>query len=240
MRNIEQISEMYGEGYQAGSVEPKQLVAYSWIARVISVYFHVGKQHLDVGCGGGALIRGMLAQGYNSIGVEGSLAAQDIMPDSIIVGDLRDPSFTLEQEFDIVTCFDVAEHIEEEYADILCDFLEAHVRPRGVLLFGAASEGQDGHGHVNCRHPCYWIHKLMHAFRLNEAESELIRDAIKSNPDHNSAWWVAKNLLVFRKKEQRSDRSREHYCSANVQRLIQAAQDGRKFRHFRRESFGEC
>lgn len=234
MRKTDEISAVYNEGYQACSVQPEIVNAYAWIARVIAAYFHVGKTHLDVGCGGGALIRGMLAMGYDSMGVDGSEYAAEFMPDSIVVGDLRDPSFSLGREFDIVTCFDVGEHIDHEHAQALCDFLDNHVRARGVLIFGAAGEGQDGLGHVNCQHPCYWINWLKHGFRLNAWESELIRNAIKANHDHNSAWWVARNLMVFRKKLQRSEYAGPLLCSdTDIQRIVQAAKAGGKYRHTR-------
>lgn len=236
MRDTNEISAVYHEGYQAGSVQPEILKAYAWIASVINAYFHVGKSHLDVGCGGGALVRAMLALGYDSMGVEGSEHAVDIMPDSIILGDLRDPSFSLDREFDIVTCFDVAEHIDHEHSSTLCDFFDTHVRARGVLIFGAAGEGQDGLGHVNCQHPCYWINLLKHGFRLNAWESELIRNAIKANNVHSSAWWVARNLMVFRKKLQRSEYAGPLLCSdTDIQRIVQAAKARGKYRHTRLE-----
>jgi len=189
------VSEMYGVGYQSGSVEASNLRAFDWIASVLNDTF-APKSVIDIGCGGGALIRGLLARGVDACGIEGSSWGAALLPERILQHDLRLPLASVDK-FDLVTCFDTAEHIEEEFAIQFAQNIVSCVASDGVLVFGAAGEGQDGHGHVNCQHPCCWINRMPQLI-LDAPMSEVVRFRVKSNSDHSSAWWVAKNLIVLR------------------------------------------
>jgi hypothetical protein len=189
------VSKMYDEGYQQGSVEGPILQAFDWIAEVL---FNTFAPHtaIDLGSGGGALVRGLLARGVDAYGVEGSESGVALTPGKILHHDLRIP-LQLGYRFDLVTCFDTAEHIEEEFAEVFAASVVRCVSPTGVVVFGAAGEGQDGHGHVNCQHPCYWMERLI-GLTVDPILSEHVRRLVKSNSIHSSVWWVAKNLFVLR------------------------------------------
>jgi len=195
--SIEQISEMYHSAYQYDSQDDRARESYAEIAAAICEVLHPVRA-FDVGCGGGSLIRGLLAQGVEATGVDGSLHAAAFMPDRIWNHDLRYPMLSMTQRppADMVTCFDVAEHIEEEYAD---QVVRTCVQNSGIwILFGPALDGQDGLGHVNCQHPTYWIEKFEEqGCKLDSRVSNQLRAVIKAKPHANHLWWVAQNVMVF-------------------------------------------
>jgi SAM-dependent methyltransferase len=112
---------------------------------------------LDVGCGDGHLVEQAAAKGVQSLGVD--LSVNGNATSSLLHADLREP-LTLEQRFELVLCWEVAEHLPAESADVLCDSLVRHLAPGGTLLFTAARPGQGGHGHIHCMSPAYWREKL--------------------------------------------------------------------------------
>lgn len=195
------LDDVYHASYQNDSVEPRIVEAFDVIAREIKRMFGTPLSAMDVGCGGGALIRGLLAYEIDAYGLEGSSHGVKLMPDRIKQHDLRDAyKCKWADRYDLVTCSDVAEHVEPDYANTLCDTLSELTKPGGWLLFGAAGEGQDGLGHVNCQHPCYWIGKLeARGFKLFPNVSEELRTKIKANEGHSTVWWYAKNVMVFKK-----------------------------------------
>ena len=95
-------------------------------------------------------------------GVEGSSNAWPTMSDEtkevVLEWDLRDKIEEEDYNVDFVQSFEVAEHIEEEYADI---FLYNLIKndPDTVLLT-AAPPDQHGFQHVNCQEKKYWITKM--------------------------------------------------------------------------------
>jgi hypothetical protein len=146
---------------------------------------------LDFGSGGGALLRGMQARGVAVVGLEGSQWAVDLWPDVIHLWDLREPYYA-QPAADLVTCFDVGEHLPAEAGPVLVQSMVDSVAEDGTILFGAAPPGQDGLGHI------YWIDLFERAgSKLIAEESEELRALIESHTATNTVWWVAKNLMVF-------------------------------------------
>ncbi len=193
-----QITSMYHDQYQRDSVAEQALSAYDSIADVLYRTFRP-KTAIDVGSGGGALVRGLGKRGVDAVGVEGAAGAVSLLPDRIFLHDLRSPITGRVREFnELVTSFDVAEHIEPEFADVFIDNLCTCVAPWGTIVLGPAPEGQDGLGHVNCQHPTYWIEKMeARGFALFSRLSNEIREEIKAIEGTNFLWWVPKNLMVF-------------------------------------------
>jgi len=114
---------------------------------------------IDVGCAIGDLVEYFLEKELDAYGLEGT---ENIIPWlkisqwRLYFKDLR-TEIDLEKKFDLVTCFEVFEHIEPEYADILLANL---TRMSDRLLISAAPPGQGGHYHVNCQPIIYWIEKF--------------------------------------------------------------------------------
>ena len=127
---------------------------------------------VDVGCGNGDLLGGF-SQKIKApcYGIEGTLSALSAIDETlgisvftpsttpyIFMRDLRGPLNLLLHKVDLAICFEVAEHIEEEYANIFVDNL-CSLSDR--ILMTAAPPGQGGNHHVNCQPYAYWLYKFL-------------------------------------------------------------------------------
>jgi 2-polyprenyl-3-methyl-5-hydroxy-6-metoxy-1,4-benzoquinol methylase len=125
---------------------------------------------IDVGCAIGDYIAELENRGYVTAGIEGS---QEALPfavsTNIFICDLRIP-IVMTRKYDLCICLEVAEHIEEEYADQLVDNL---CDLSDLILISAAPPGQGGHHHVNCQPKTYWIDKF--------AERNFFRSTLKED-----------------------------------------------------------
>lgn len=156
------------------------------------------KSAMDVGCAVGDLVKGFLDLGLDAHGLEGSKNAYPYMMvpmDKIIEHDLR---YRLEtgRRFDLITCFEVAEHIEPEHAR---QFIEniCSVATHWVIL-SAAPPGQGGTYHVNCQSPDYWIEEFRHlGFLYRNDLAESLKQALspwRKKPGIKAYW---QNTMVF-------------------------------------------
>jgi SAM-dependent methyltransferase len=95
----------------------------------------------------------------------------------------------LEERFDLAVCLETAEHVPEDTADYLVEFL---VAAAPVVLFSAAIPGQPGHGHVNCQWPEYWAHKFRaHGLACTDYPRWRFWHDARVEP------WYRQNLLLF-------------------------------------------
>jgi hypothetical protein len=106
--------------------------------------------------------------------------------------DLRFP-FKLEEKFDVAICLEVAEHLEDEYAQTLIDGI---CNSSDLIFFSAAIPYQGGTSHVNEQWPIYWAEKFHQAgFVLAHDPREELWD----NPE--VAAYYKQNLLIFERSE---------------------------------------
>jgi SAM-dependent methyltransferase len=117
------------------------------------------KSVLDIGCGTGEAVKNFRSHGIEAFGVEGSGSAiqRSSCREFIHQHDLRKP-LRLGRTFDLVWCFEVAEHIHHLYVDIFVDSLVAHAP---IIALSAAPPGQGGEGHFNEQPQSYWISKFL-------------------------------------------------------------------------------
>lgn len=121
---------------------------------------HVPASVLDVGCGVGKWLKALEAYGItNAYGIDGV----DIPEGELLVSrskfqvvDLR-TEWRLPQRYDLIICMEVAEHLEEQYAESLVRAICLH---SDRVVFSAACPGQEGQNHVNCQWPQYWQAKF--------------------------------------------------------------------------------
>jgi 2-polyprenyl-3-methyl-5-hydroxy-6-metoxy-1,4-benzoquinol methylase len=113
---------------------------------------------LDVGCGTGQTVMQLQQLGIDVLGIEGSRVAVRRSPreDLILRLDLR-KKIELHRFFDLVWCFEVAEHIHPRYVH---NFIGNLVRHSEIIALSAAPPGQGGEGHFNEQPQSYWEQKF--------------------------------------------------------------------------------
>ncbi len=137
------------------------------------------KTMLDIGCGVGmnvAYANEVLDfEGYGVEGDKNCLSKK--MIDDIIIHDFEhdgflDKSRLPHQEFDLVYCVVVSEHIEDSANEQFMDALSLGK----YVMFTWCEPGYPGYHHVNCQLPEYWIPKFeARGYRHLRAESKDIR-----------------------------------------------------------------
>ena len=111
---------------------------------------------LDVGCGTGTWLKAAKELGIPDIyGVDGVDIPKEQLhvPTEYFQKQNLTQHWALGRRFDVVLCFEVAEHLDTIYAPVLIDAL---VRHSDLTFFSAACPGQSGQNHVNCQWPVYW------------------------------------------------------------------------------------
>jgi cyclopropane fatty-acyl-phospholipid synthase-like methyltransferase len=166
------------------------------IAMAILCAFTKPKSWLDVGCGTGAVARTAMHNGIEAYGVD-QLVDEALRGWIAKTWDLRLP-LNLERTFDLVTCIEVAEHLEEEYEGVICDTLVRHVAEGGRLVFTAAKPGQGGYNHFNCQPQKYWRDR-MESRGLKYSQADTLRLAEIWKWTFTALHHLEENLQVFRR-----------------------------------------
>lgn len=148
---------------------------------------------IDLGCGVGHHLSSFVDRGVDIHGVEGSSNAfpyLQVPNDSVEFHDLRTP-YSPPREFDLVVCFEVAEHLPKGAADTLVDSV---VQCGSDVAFTAATPKQDGNHHINLQSNNYWIDKFNdQGYQYCGDQTQKIRNRISVE----KATWVPKNLMLF-------------------------------------------
>jgi SAM-dependent methyltransferase len=154
---------------------------------------------IDVGCGSGGLLEG-LSNGGNvrCVGIEFSKTGQTRCRRRGLdcqFGDLTKP-LAIAPHYDLIICFELAEHLPARYADQLVENLTSGP---SKLVFSAATPDQGGQEHVNEQPHDYWIRKFnARGFRYDH----LISDGIRAEWTYRGvARWYASNVMVFEKDQ---------------------------------------
>ena len=133
---------------------------------------------LDIGCAGGGLVRSIIDDGGFAVGIEGSdyslqrqRAEWATIPGNLFTADATQPFQLYEDgnpaQFDIVTLWEVFEHIPTEKIVGLLDNIKRHMTDDGVLIVsicwntaGLSPEGIDHH--VTVHHPEWWYDEVFY------------------------------------------------------------------------------
>lgn len=141
---------------------------------------------VDVGAAIGDVVKAFSDKGVTAIGIEGSKKAEKYLVcarESMLFMDLRKP-LKLNRMFDLCTCFEVAEHIEEEFADI---FIESLVSLSKRIVVSICNEGGGRH-HVNLKPMSYWDDKFaLCGYRRDDSISERIKARLE---EHSEKPWL--------------------------------------------------
>lgn len=149
------------------------------------------KTLIDVGCGVGRTIDFFVDRGVEAFGIEASPVAIKHARNRhrIVQVDLRHGSYRHPRApFDVVWCYEVAEHLHKSAADALVETLTTAGH---CIVLSAAQPGQGGVGHLNEQPPSYWRAKIeRRGFTLDMRMTAAL---------HRLPVQWAENLQVFRR-----------------------------------------
>ena len=191
------LDEAYTEGFFGwdNNAPQQKVLAQYFVPRIVERF--KPKYVLDVGCGTGQWLDEYRKYSVLAKGIEGSgnafIEMSEETKKNVLKWDLRDKIKEEDYSIDFVQSFEVAEHIEQEYADIFIHHLVKD--DPAVILLTAASPGQAGHQHVNCKNREYWEVKMKNNGYLFEQD---LLNEIKEwkQPKECPRWWP-QNLMVF-------------------------------------------
>jgi cyclopropane fatty-acyl-phospholipid synthase-like methyltransferase len=155
---------------------------------------------LDVGCGTGALLDALRRYGVIVSGLEYSeagLARCRQRGLAVQKFDIENHSLAAVSRVEVVTSFEVAEHLPAACADKFVDLL---VTLSDTIIMTAATPGQGGTDHVNEQPHEYWIDKI--ETRGFSFLRELSMDWRHRWSEAGIATFYYKNVMIFRKGSQ--------------------------------------
>ena len=153
---------------------------------------------VDFGCGTGTWLAAakQINRNISVLGLDGDYVDRNMLmieKDEFLPSDLTQ-EIDLQRKFDIGMSLEVAEHLDEKYADTFIDTLCRH---SDIVLFSAAHVGQGGDGHVNEQPLYYWIKK----FEKRGYIWHDIRNIFKDSYDIEQ--WYKDNIAIFKKEDNR-------------------------------------
>jgi len=161
---------------------------------------------LDLGCAGGALVRSMIEDGHTAIGIEGSDHSKklrsrewDTCPLHLFTADITQ-KFTAKTaagepvKFDVVTSWEVLEHIPEDKVNGLAENICNHLKPGG-FFFGSVCLVPDENPitgavyHVSMLPREWWEEKFL-PFGLVPVKDHLfeVEDYVRGNASGLTDW----------------------------------------------------
>lgn len=170
------------------------LTAAQFICPFICNLFPNIKSVIDFGCGTGSFLSVFAEMGKTILGLDygaGAIENLFIPKSNFLTANLSCEIYTLEK-FDLCLSLEVAEHIEEKFADI---FISNLARSANIILFSAAIPKQGGTNHINEQWPSYWAKKFS---SRNFIAIDILRTIFWKNI--NIPWWYRQNMILFIKK----------------------------------------
>ena len=155
---------------------------------------------LDLGAGDGWYSKVLATTGTDAYAVDFHKWELTNMPTkevTCITHDLNHP-LDLKRTFELVLCIEVAEHLPESAADVLCDTVAGH--SSGLVVFTAAPPGQGGDGHINCQPKEYWDGRLKdRGLVYLPSESKHVSEGWKAILG-TKMWWLYTNVMLYRRE----------------------------------------
>ncbi|MGY3361268.1 hypothetical protein ACVWZK_007931 [Bradyrhizobium sp. GM0.4] len=152
-------SLFYSAGYYDGISNASKRSAEAMLPRIFEVV--QPKSWVEIGSGTGSWTKTAMELGIpECMAVDGPWVKDSellIPEDKFVKHDLTQP-LNLNRRFDLALSLEVAEHLDERFADSMVNTLVSHA---DVVVFGAAIPMQGGTHHVNEQWPNYWISKFL-------------------------------------------------------------------------------
>ena len=154
----------------------------------------------DIGCANGFLLEAFLTAGKRVAGIELSPEVRQVLREDVepyvSIGDFSE----MKGRYELVCCIEVAEHIpaprSADLVDTLCGLAERWI------YFTAATPGQGGHGHINCRPHREWLD--MFETRGWIASDKLTADLRQDLAKLETAHWLRDNSFLLANRAARS------------------------------------
>ena len=125
--------------------------------------------YLDLGCSGGGLVFEFALNGHLAIGLEGSDRSRKMgranwrtIPDNLMTCDIAKPFSLIDtktnvtQKFDVISCWEVLEHIPEKNLPQLMENVKAHLAEGGIFI-GSISKSPEDPLHVTLQENAWWV-----------------------------------------------------------------------------------
>lgn len=177
---------------------------------------------LDLGCAGGGMVLDFLLANHMAIGIEGSdysavwkRAEWGTIPGHLFTADITKPfrisSKEVAEEFDLITAWEVLEHINEEELTGLFDNIRKHLSTDGIFCGSVATfEDSDASTgaiyHVTIKSYDWWVNRIVNeGFEIVEGLFT-IADFPRGSGNPRAMDWNAKTNpelgfhICFRKK----------------------------------------
>lgn len=184
-------SSYYDKGFYNSHEEGSYRSAKT-IVPILFKYFNPSSV-VDIGCGTGLWLKVWLEDFKltDILGLEGPYVSKEMLhipADFVKFIDLKNP-FISEKKYDLVTSFEVAEHLPLENAD---EFINTITSLSDTIAFSAAIPGQGGTYHINEQYPEYWCKKFV---KKGFIPVDCIRTEIWT--DEKVEWWYRQNILIY-------------------------------------------
>lgn len=214
---------LYWEGFGFVASRVDKLLGRTWDTRQ-------GKPSmLDVGSAAGAFVSEMLARKWDAYGVDLSREAHSRAkhPERLIVGDITHKGVReqlrnrVDGNYDLITAWDLLEHIYQEDVDLLLRAVRKLLTRGGIFWSTICTRGEGEQdfiadrstvvtkhnswalvaGHVNIRTWQYWAQRMdLHGFVLRYDLMHEFQVARSSNPVfRQTASWAPRNTLIVEK-----------------------------------------
>ena len=194
--DVHTITSIYGSNFYEDNQYGSYMSAIEVFKYLLPVYNP--QSIVDFGCGTGTWLAAakQINRNISVLGLDGDYVDRNMLmieKDEFLPSDLTQ-EIDLQRKFDIGMSLEVAEHLDEKYADTFIDTLCRH---SDIVLFSAAHVGQGGDGHVNEQPLYYWIKK----FEKRGYIWHDIRNIFKDSYDIEQ--WYKDNIAIFKKEDNR-------------------------------------
>jgi len=149
---------------------------------------------VELGCGIGMLMKPLTELGVHIIGIDNSNEAKE----NFLLDETKFIKQDLKKDInyfftDLTLCIEVAEHIDEKYAERLILHCSRFSK---TVVFTAAQPRQNGLNHINCQHKEYWIGLFnKYGFIYDHDTTVKLRNKLKLK----NAWYIPKNIMILRR-----------------------------------------
>jgi hypothetical protein len=159
------------------------------------------KTLIDLGAAIGDTVQGYIDRGVDAKGIEGSDSCLPYLicaPDKISIQDLSKPLDPMPEKVDVVTCFEVIEHIEPEFIDTMMDNI---IQLSDVLVISICCYGPTTKIHPSIKPTDFWLEEFIkRGFERKPEKEEQLKQIWKPIEHKAGIKEPYKNLMVWERK----------------------------------------